>query len=49
MTFPHVHLNVIPVDEPGARPRDVLTWQNGVMAGTPREWADLERALSGAW
>lgn len=49
MTFPHVHLNVIPVDEPGARPRDVLTWQNGVMAGAPREWADLERALSLAW
>lgn len=49
MTFAHLHLNVIPVDEAGARPRDVLTWQHGVLEGTPSEWAALERALVASW
>lgn len=45
MTFPHLHLNVIPVSEAGARPREVLTWQHGVYDGSADEWAALARAL----
>lgn len=49
MTFPHVHLHVIGVDEPAARPSDVLTWRHGVYEGTPAEWAALRARLLHAW
>lgn len=49
MTFPHIHTNVIPVDEPGARPRDVLTWQHGVIEASPDEWSALRDRLRAAW
>ena len=48
MTFTHVHLNVLPVEERGARPRDVLTWGNGVLVASEAEWAALEGALRAA-
>lgn len=30
MSSPHLHLHVVPVQEPDARPHDVFTWRNGV-------------------
>ena len=41
MTFPHLHFHVIPIPEAGARPAQVLTWQTGVYAAEPHEWAEL--------
>ncbi len=49
MTFPHLHFHVIPVEEPGARPADVLTWKDGIYEGTPEEWQALRDALLAAW
>lgn len=49
MTFPHLHVHVIPVDEPGARPSEVLTWQHGLYDGTDDEWRELHAALVAAW
>jgi diadenosine tetraphosphate (Ap4A) HIT family hydrolase len=49
MTFAHIHMNVIPVDEPGARPRDVLTWQHGVYDASEDEWSALLEQLRAAW
>ncbi|MBX3272575.1 MAG: HIT domain-containing protein [Sandaracinaceae bacterium] len=49
MTFPHVHLHVIPVEERGARPADVFTWKDGVLEASAAEWTALEEALLAAW
>ena len=49
MTFPHLHLHVIPVSEPAARPAEVLTWRHGVFQGTEREWRSLRSDLLDAW
>jgi diadenosine tetraphosphate (Ap4A) HIT family hydrolase len=49
MTFPHVHINVIPVFDSNARPREILTWQHGVLDGSEEEWAELRASLSSAW
>lgn len=37
MTSPHLHLHVVPVTDPDARPSEVLTWEHGV------HWLDDER------
>ncbi len=49
MSFPHLHFHVIPIDEPGARPAEVLTWKHGVFEGSDAEWAALREALRAAW
>ena len=49
MTFPHLHLHVIPVADPAARPSDVLTWRNGIVDGAPDEWAALRARLLDVW
>lgn len=50
MTFPHVHINVIPVFDSNARPREILTWQHGVLDASDEEWdalrANLRQELS---
>jgi len=48
MSFPHLHLHVIPV-APDARPSEVLTWRDGVFDGTTEEWAELRGLVLGAW
>lgn len=45
MTFAHLHFNVVPVPESGARPRDVLTWSHGVYDGSAAEWRGLAATL----
>jgi len=51
MTSAHLHFNLVPVPEARARPKDVLTWSNGIYDGSPEEWrslaASLRRALRG--
>ena len=49
MTFPHVHLHVIPVEDPNEKPADVLTWKDGVYAGDDDEWEALRERLASAW
>lgn len=48
MTFSHLHFNVVPVPESGARPRDVLTWSHGVYDGSADEWRVLATRLAAA-
>lgn len=45
MTSPHLHVHVIPLGDEDPRPREVLTWQNGVVDAEPGEWQHLVRAL----
>lgn len=45
MTSPHLHWHVVPVSESPARPAEVLTWEHGVLEGTPLEWDALEALL----
>ncbi|MFO0682236.1 MAG: HIT family protein [Sandaracinus sp.] len=47
-TSPHLHVHVVPVMDPDARPRDVLTWENGIDEGDAEEWAALRARLRGA-
>lgn len=49
MSFPHLHLHVLPVPESGARPREVLTWGNGVYEAAPAEWTALRDTILQAW
>lgn len=49
MSFPHLHVNVIPVAEPTERPREVLTWQHGVFDAEPEAWTALLDRLREAW
>lgn len=49
MTFQHLHFHVIPVEEAGARPADVLTWRHGIYEGTDAEWDAMFEALRAAW
>lgn len=41
MSSPHLHLHVIPLQDPDERPREVLTWGRGVLVATDAERADL--------
>jgi diadenosine tetraphosphate (Ap4A) HIT family hydrolase len=45
ISTPHLHLHVIPVDDPSLRPHQVLTWANGVYVGLDEDWADLRDRL----
>ena len=47
-TSPHLHVHVVPVMDPDARPRDVLTWENGIDEGDAAEWAALRETLRSA-
>jgi diadenosine tetraphosphate (Ap4A) HIT family hydrolase len=48
ISAPHVHLHVIPVDDPVARPHQVLTWANGVYVGLDDDWLELRDRLRAA-
>lgn len=47
MSCPHLHIHVIPVTDPDARPAQVLTWSNGVIRGDTEELEALREDLSG--
>jgi len=49
MSFPHIHLHVIPVDDDALRPADVFTWRHGVMEAEAEEWEGLAERLRAAW
>ena len=44
-TSPHLHVHVVPVMSPDARPRDVLTWENGIDEADAAEWDALRERL----
>lgn len=46
MSSPHLHWHVIPVENAGERPSEVLSWSNGVFAAEAREWDELAAALA---
>lgn len=50
MSFPHVHLHVIPLYDGGTgdRPAEVLTWQNGVMMYEEGEAAQISAQIRAA-
>ncbi|MCA9631370.1 MAG: HIT family protein [Myxococcales bacterium] len=48
MSCAHLHVHVIPVMDPDARPAQVLTWSNGVVRGEPAELEALRVRLSAA-
>lgn len=45
MTSPHLHWHVIPVGESQTRAAELLTWERGVLSGTPGEWEKLGALL----
>lgn len=47
MSFPHVHVHVVPLEDGGEadRPSRVFTWTEGVLVYEPGERADVARAL----
>ena len=47
MTTPHIHINVIPVDDPTLHPKEVLTWDRGIVVADDRDWHDLGVTLRG--
>ena len=49
MTSPHLHLHVLPVGDPDARPAQVLSWEGGVLALDDDEHAALLARLRPAW
>jgi diadenosine tetraphosphate (Ap4A) HIT family hydrolase len=40
-TSEHLHVHVVPITDPDDRPRDVFSWEGGVMVAEPEEWAEL--------
>ena len=49
MTGPHIHINVLPVNDPTLKPTDVFTWSHGVYEGSSQEWSALRETLKAAW
>jgi diadenosine tetraphosphate (Ap4A) HIT family hydrolase len=49
LTFPHIHLHVIPVYDPDDRPSTVLSTADGMLAADEDEWEALHAQLRAAW
>lgn len=49
MSSPHLHLHVIPVDDPDVSPARMLSWDDGVWAAEPQEWEALFERLRHGW
>jgi diadenosine tetraphosphate (Ap4A) HIT family hydrolase len=45
ITAAHLHLHVVPVENPDDRPCRVFTWQGGIVSAEPPEWDALEACL----
>jgi diadenosine tetraphosphate (Ap4A) HIT family hydrolase len=45
MTTAHMHWHVVPVDDERPRPRDVFTWEHGVMIGDADDWAAVTETI----
>lgn len=46
ITTAHLHLHVVPVDDPDDRPCRVFTWERGIVSAQPAEWDALHAQLS---
>ena len=49
LTYPHLHIHVIPVYEASDTPSTVLTASAGVLVGLAHEWAALREQLLSVW
>lgn len=49
MSSPHLHVHVLPVDDPAARPGRVLSWEDGVFAASEAEAAAILGRVRAAW
>jgi histidine triad (HIT) family protein len=49
MSSPHLHVHVIPVQDPEVSPSRMLSWDAGVWEGSAQEWSDLRVRLSEGW
>lgn len=45
----HLHVHVIPLQDPGDKPSSIFSWQEGVLVGADEEWAALRRDYLEAW
>jgi diadenosine tetraphosphate (Ap4A) HIT family hydrolase len=45
----HLHLHVIPVEDPKTRPADIFSWTEGVWVGEPDEWERLLADYRATW
>jgi diadenosine tetraphosphate (Ap4A) HIT family hydrolase len=45
ITTAHLHLHVVPVEDPDDRPCRVFTWERGIVSAEPAEWDALEARL----
>jgi diadenosine tetraphosphate (Ap4A) HIT family hydrolase len=41
-TSMHLHVHVVPITDPEDRPRDVFSWDEGVMIAEAEEWNELQ-------
>lgn len=48
-TSAHLHLHVIPLDDPDDRPASVFSWSEGLLVGEEPEWAELLGRYREAW
>jgi diadenosine tetraphosphate (Ap4A) HIT family hydrolase len=49
MTFPHLHLHMVPVYATTDTPSSIFTTKDGVLTAEAAEWEDLHRKLRNAW
>jgi diadenosine tetraphosphate (Ap4A) HIT family hydrolase len=49
MTSPHLHVHVVPLHDPAARPSSVLSWEQGVLAFDEADVAELAHQLLAVW
>jgi diadenosine tetraphosphate (Ap4A) HIT family hydrolase len=48
-TSRHLHVHVVPVTDPEDRPRNVFSWDEGVLVAEPEEWAELRARYAAAF
>jgi diadenosine tetraphosphate (Ap4A) HIT family hydrolase len=49
MTFPHLHLHMVPVYSTTDTPSSIFTTRDGVLTAETHEWAALHKELREAW
>lgn len=49
MSSPHLHLHVVPIEDPEEKPGLIFTWEAGVLEAEPAEWEALHAELLRLW
>ncbi len=48
-TSMHLHVHVVPITDPEDRPRNVFSWDEGVLVAEPEEWDALRARFAAAF